>query len=194
MKRKRYIIAPHSASEKTVHLPAQFKEQGAILSIALGSCLVDDFTISYHHQSQRILLSEDLYRALLIPYKTKADVILVQHTLYIGPLIGIFTAGFEQNTAPLGARSSYFIKLLQSCRQHAGFAYLFGTHSIDWDKGIVDGLLYQEERWVKKQMPLPSVVYDRLPNRKAAQSAFIQETKRKLTQDYDIPLIQPLFF
>ncbi len=28
MKRKRYIIAPHSASEKTVHLPAQFKEQG----------------------------------------------------------------------------------------------------------------------------------------------------------------------
>ncbi|MEH7478416.1 YheC/YheD family protein, partial [Bacillus altitudinis] len=80
MKRKRYIIAPHSASEKTVHLPAQFKEQGAILSIALGSCLVDDFTISYHHQSQRILLSEDLYRALLIPYKTKADVILVQHT------------------------------------------------------------------------------------------------------------------
>lgn len=124
MKRKRYIIAPHSASEKTVHLPAQFKEQEAILSIALGSCLVDDFTISYHHQSQRILLSEDLYRTLLIPYKTKADVILVQHTLYIGPLIGIFTAGFEQNTAPLGARSSYFIKLLQSCRQHAGFAYL----------------------------------------------------------------------
>lgn len=194
MKRKRYIIAPHSASEKTVYLPAQFKEQEAILSIALGSCLVDDFTISYHHQSQRILLSEDLYRALLIPYKTKADVILVQHTLYIGPLIGIFTAGFEQNTAPLGARSSYFIKLLQSCRQHAGFAYLFGTHSIDWDKGIVDGLLYQEERWVKKQMPLPSVVYDRLPNRKAAQSAFIQETKRKLIQDYDIPWFNPYFF
>lgn len=59
---------------------------------------------------------------------------------------------------------------------------------------MVEGLLYQQQTWVKKQMPLPSVIYDRLPSRKAAQSAFIQETKRKLTQDYDIPWFNPHFF
>ncbi|WP_232532054.1 YheC/YheD family endospore coat-associated protein [Bacillus sp. ms-22] len=142
----------------------------------------------------KILLSQDLYHDLLIPYSTKIEVIFDQHTLYIGPFIGIFTAGFEQNAPPLGDRSDFFIQLLQSCRQHSGFAYLFGTHSIDWEKGIIDGLLYQEEKWIKKQVPLPSIVYDRLPNRKAAQSAFIQETKRKLTQDYNIPWFNPYFF
>lgn len=58
---------------------------------------------------------------------------------------------------------------------------------------MVEGLLYQQQTWVKKQMPLPSVIYDRLPSRKTAQSAFIQETKRKLTQDYDIPWFNPHF-
>ncbi|UUD43592.1 MULTISPECIES: YheC/YheD family protein [Bacillus] len=194
MNRNRCIIVPHLTSEKTIHLPIHFKQQNAIYSLALGSRLVDDFTITYHQQTHKILLSKDLYIDLLIPYQSKADVIIADHTLFIGPLIGIFTAGFEQSTQPLGARSDFFIRLLQSCKQHAGFAYVFGTHSIDWEKGIVEGLLYQEERWVKKQLPLPSVVYDRLPSRKAAQSAFIQDTKRKLTQDYDIPWFNPYFF
>lgn len=194
MNKNRYIIATHPASEKTIHLPIHFKQQEAIYSLALGSRLVDDFTVSYHQHPTKILLSEDLYRDLLIPYQSKADVIAIDHTLFIGPLLGIFTAGFEQSTQPLGTRSDFFIKLLRSFKQHAGFAYLFGTHSIDWDKGIVEGLLYQQQTWVKKQMPLPSVIYDRLPNRKAAQSAFIQETKRKLTQDYDIPWFNPHFF
>ncbi|WP_282060563.1 YheC/YheD family protein [Bacillus pumilus] len=194
MNKNRCIIAPHPTSEKTVHLPVRFKQQEAIYSLALGSRLVDDFTVSYHQHPKKILLSEDLYRDLLIPYQSKADVIAIDHTLFIGPLLGIFTAGFEQSTQPLGTRSDFFIKLLRSFKQHAGFAYLFGTHSIDWDKGMVEGLLYQQQTWVKKQMPLPSVIYDRLPSRKAAQSAFIQETKRKLTQDYDIPWFNPHFF
>ncbi|TYS31532.1 YheC/YheD family protein [Bacillus pumilus] len=194
MKKNRCLIAPHLTSEKTIHLPNHFKQQDTIHSLALGSHLVDDFTVSYHQHPNKILLSEDLYRDLLIPYQSKADVINIDHTLFIGPLLGIFTAGFEQSAQPLGTRSDFFIKLLKSCMQHTGFAYLFGTHSIDWEKGLVEGLLYQHQTWVKKQMPLPSVIYDRLPNRKATQSAFIQETKRKLTQDYDIPWFNPGFF
>ncbi|MBD3861068.1 YheC/YheD family protein [Bacillus sp. 28A-2] len=194
MNRNRCIIVPHLTSEKTIHLPAHYKQQDAFYSLALGSRLVEGFTISYHQHTNKILLSNDLYRDLLIPYQSTADVIIVDHTLFIGPLIGIFTAGFEHSTQPLGARTDFFIKLLQSFKQHSGFAYLFGTHSIDWEKGTVEGLLYQEHRWIKKEVPLPSVVYDRLPNRKSAQSAFIQETQRKLTQDYEIPWFNPYFF
>lgn len=194
MNKNRCIIAPHLTSKKTIHLPIHYKQKDAIHSLALGSRLVDGFNISYHQHSNKILLSEDLYRDVLIPYQSKAEVIIIDHTLFIGPLIGIFTAGFEQGTQPLGTRSEFFIKLLHSFRQHAGFAYLFGSHSIDWEKGIVEGLVYQQDSWVKKQLPLPSVIYDRLPNRKAAQSALIQETKRKLTQDYDIPWFNPYFF
>lgn len=131
MNRKRCIIAPHLTSEKTIHLPVHYKQKDAIYSLALGSRLVDGFNISYHQHPNKILLSEDLYRGLLIPYQSKADVIIIDHTLFIGPLMGIFTAGFEQSTQPLGTRSEFFIKLLHSFRQHPGFAYLFGSHSID---------------------------------------------------------------
>nr|MDF9459500.1 hypothetical protein [Bacillus pumilus] len=112
MNKNRFIIAPHLTSEKTVHLPAHFKQQDAIYSLALGSRLVDDFTVSYHQHPNKILLSENLYRNLLIPYQSKADVIAVDHTLFIGPPLGIFTAGFGQSARPLGTRSDFFIKLL----------------------------------------------------------------------------------
>ncbi|MEI4790367.1 hypothetical protein WAX46_08605 [Bacillus sp. FJAT-53060] len=95
MNKKRFTIVSHLTSEKTVHLPIQFKQQIEIHSVALGSHLVDGFTISYHQHSHKILLSADIYSDLLIPYESKADVVIVDQALYIGPLIGIFTAGFE---------------------------------------------------------------------------------------------------
>ena len=107
MNRNRCIIAPHLTSEKTIHLPVHYKQKDAIYSLALGSRLVDGFNISYHQHPNKILLSEDLYRGLLIPYQSKADVIIIDHTLFIGPLMGIFTAGFEQSTQPLGTRSEF---------------------------------------------------------------------------------------
>lgn len=107
MNKNRCIIAPHPTSEKTIHLPVRFKQQEAIYSLALGSRLIDDFTVSYHQHPKKILLSEDLYRDLRIPYQSKADVIAIDHTLFLGPLLGIFTAGFEQSTQPLGTRSDF---------------------------------------------------------------------------------------
>ncbi|MGG5831924.1 hypothetical protein ACQ4LK_16525, partial [Bacillus pumilus] len=83
MNKNRYIIATHPASEKTIHLPIHFKKQEAIYSLALGSRLVDDFTVSYHQHPTKILLSEDLYRDLFIPYQSKADVIAIDHTLFV---------------------------------------------------------------------------------------------------------------
>ncbi|OLP63629.1 Endospore coat-associated protein YheD [Bacillus pumilus] len=190
---KRYIIAPQITSKRTLHLPMHFKRY-AIHSVGLGSRFTEDFTISYHQNQHKVLLSKDLYNDLLIPYETKADVTLNDHTLFIGPLIGIFTAGFQPSEEPLGTRSSFFHQLLKSCKNQVGYAYLFGHHSIDWEKGTVEGLLFQGKTWIKKSFPLPTVVYDRLPNRKVTQSAFIQETKRRLTQDYDIPWFNPDFF
>lgn len=75
MNKNRCIIATHPASEKTIHLPVHFKQQEVIYSLALGSRLVDDFTVSYHQHPNKILLSEDLYKDLLIPYQSIADVI-----------------------------------------------------------------------------------------------------------------------
>nr|WGD97569.1 hypothetical protein P5627_18715 [Bacillus safensis] len=83
MNKNRCIIAPHLTSKKTIHLPIRYKQKDAIHSLALGSRLVDGFNISYHQHSNKILLSEDLYRDLLIPYQSKAEVIIIDHTLFI---------------------------------------------------------------------------------------------------------------
>ncbi|MFB8733814.1 hypothetical protein ACEQPO_07410 [Bacillus sp. SL00103] len=81
--------------KKQFFFPSILNSRRVIYSLALGSRLVDDFTVSYHQHPNKILLSEDLYKDLLIPYQSRADVIAIDHTLFIGPL-GIFTAGLRK--------------------------------------------------------------------------------------------------
>lgn len=45
----------------------------------------------------------------------------------------------------------------------------------------------------KEKVPLPNVIYDRLPNRKAENYKPIVRAKRKLEHDYAIPWFNPGF-
>lgn len=65
---------------------------------------------------------------------------------------------------------------------------------IDWEDETIEGYFFQEEKWIKKKVPLPNVIYDRLPNRKAENYKPIVRAKRKLEHDYAIPWFNPGFF
>ncbi|MGE6630835.1 YheC/YheD family protein [Bacillus sp. NPDC077027] len=195
MIKRRYSIGIHQKSEQTIHLPVGFKKQIAeVCYVALGSRTAKCNTFLDDQLRHSILLSKDLYLQLLIPHQTKVDVFIHDETLYFGPLIGIFSAGFHASTDPLGKRTDFFNNLLAECQKHFGFTYIFGSHSIDWELGVVEGLFLQDQQWTYKEVPLPTVVYDRLPSRKTEQSARVQETKRRLMFDYDIPWFNPDFF
>lgn len=58
-----------------------------------------------------------------------------------------------------------------------GYSYLFGAHQINWEEGTVQALIFRENGWEEAIVPLPNVVYDRLPNRKAEESSALRETK-----------------
>ncbi|MGQ0514280.1 hypothetical protein ACT453_15200, partial [Bacillus sp. D-CC] len=46
---------------------------------------------------------------------------------------------------------------------------------------------FQEEKWIKKKVPLPNVIYDRLPNRKAENYKPIVRAKRNTLQLFRLP-------
>lgn len=101
-------VGIHQTSENTMLLPASFKQDG-LLFAAFGTS-VERCHVSFDsHLKRTVLLSENLYKNLRIPYRGKASLLFRDNTVYIGPLIGIFTAGFTKSQLdPVRGRSLFF--------------------------------------------------------------------------------------
>lgn len=141
------------------------------------------------------VLSDDVWHMLHIPFETSIHAFQNDQTLHLGPLIGIFTAGFtSQPLRPIGERSIMFSKYLRPSSDIGGYTFIFGAHHIHWEKGTLEGLFYTSTGWQKRTIPLPSVVYDRVPNRKVEQHDKIRMIKHRLQNEYLIPWFNPSFF
>ncbi|OIJ11403.1 hypothetical protein BKP37_15735 [Anaerobacillus alkalilacustris] len=164
-------------------------------AISFGTKTVRCEVAPHPDKKNEYLLSSDLWDELMIPQESMIHLFQKDETIYIGPLVGIFTAGFTQfHLRPIGERSLFFAKLLSAEKKVGAFYFVFGAHQIDWESGTVKGYFYTKDGWKQIRVPLPSVVYDRLPNRKVESLEISKQVKDRLQKEYDIPWFNPGFF
>ena len=167
-----------------------------VQQIAFGLTCLPCIFIPKENLNHKIELSASICKKLFLPPETNIHFTQDTNCLYLGPLLGIFTTGFieEDFDAPLGERTTFFKNLLQLQKQTYTVAFLFGPQHIHWKNGRIEGYFYEDEKWKKKQIGFPSIVYDRLPNRKVAQARPILHIKNKLQKEYGVPFFNPGFF
>ncbi len=74
--------------------------------------------------------------------------------LFFGPLIGIFTTGFnDDSSTPLGNRSIALSELLTPPFSLRPFVFVFGVQHIHWEEETIEGYFFQEKQWIKKKSP-----------------------------------------
>lgn len=112
----------------------------------------------------------------------------------LGPLIGILTSGaFRTSTQPFG-RKSGFIKDHLKVGNKKAFYFAFSPKDINWVKEtVVAHFIGENDTWVKREVPLPDVVYNRLPSRRAEKSSYIINIKERFTK-HNIPIFNWSFF
>ncbi|WP_096155270.1 MULTISPECIES: YheC/YheD family endospore coat-associated protein [Bacillus] len=175
-----------------ITLPTDF-EKYSIHSVAFGT-LEYPVTVNYHAKSC-IYVNQELYEKLMIPFEGNIHYFIHNGAIHLGPLIGIFTAGFTSSMLrPIGERSLFFSKLLSMEKKVGAYAFIFGANHINWEDGTIEGFMFTEKGWCKKQFPFPHVVYDRLPNRRTEQHRLLKETREKMQKQYMIPWYNPGFF
>jgi hypothetical protein len=182
-----------TASSQIVYVPIHFKKND-IKRIAYGTKMVS-CQIRFH-EKPTLLISQDLATALFFPKsKVNLHLFVKDHVLYIGPLVGIFTAGFTSSMLrPVAQRSLFFAKLLTSAKEKGCSAFIFRHSDLDFTEGTVTGYFYGRNGWIKHKVPFPNVIYDRLPNRELEKDNTLLKVKEKLQKDYDIPWFNPTFF
>lgn len=190
-----YTIDTSTNFDKSILLPKSLMKFGSIESVSFGTLLLP-CKVSYKKElDQNIVLHLNLANQLRLSNKSKTNLLIHEGTLYLGPLIGIFTAGFtESNLRPIGERSLFFAKFLSIDQSIGLFTFVFGAHHINWKDGTIDGYTYGRNGWKQVNLPFPNVVYDRLPNRRIENHHALKLVKKRLTDEYSIPWYNPGFF
>ncbi|MBT2694430.1 YheC/YheD family protein [Bacillus sp. ISL-55] len=194
--RKKYPVEVISHSKQLVFLPADLTHHKEINKIAFGNKVVD-VTCAPHPKGRNVIvLSNDVQKELSMPdLSTSLHIFFDQHTLFIGPLIGILTSGFTPfPLRPIGERSMFFAKLLSVNKSVGALPFVFGEEHIDWDQGLIEGYFFVDGDWMKIKVPFPNVVYDRLPNRRTERKSELRSLKSRMQTDYLIPWYNPGFF
>lgn len=190
-----YSITVSFTDAKKLILPSSVRNETNenITEVVFGTAASPCF-VEFQELNGAIKISKDLMDQLRLPLG-KTQLILHQNSVYLGPLIGIFTAGFTGSILrPIGNRSLFFAKYLTAQKTAGLFAYVFGAHLIDWETGIVNGYTFDDDGWRQMKIPLPNVVYDRLPNRETEDHHAIKMVKKRLKTEYGIPWFNPGFF
>ncbi len=194
--RKRYLIEVNPQEKMAVFCPADLIQGKSIKKIAFGTKSVAASFVPTRSKGDRLIISKGIQESLSFPgFKIPLHIFFENQTMYIGPLIGIFTSGFTPfPQRPIGERSLFFAKLLSVKKSVGALPFVFGEQHINWETGLIKGYFYHDSKWLVCEVPFPNVVYDRLPNRKSERSPALKKVKEMLQKDYLIPWYNPGFF
>jgi hypothetical protein len=194
--RKRYSLEVAQNDQLVVFCPSVILEDKVINKIAFGS---KSTMVDFHphpDKFDRIVISRVIQKELQFPdLDIPIHVFFDNEVLVIGPLVGIFTAGFTPDPQqPIGERTHFFSKLLSVSKTVGALPFVFGEQHIDWEQATINGYFYHKGMWQNFEVPFPNVIYDRLPNRRSEVNTKLVNVKKRLQQDYLIPWYNPGFF
>ncbi len=194
--RKHYLIEVAQNDQLIVFCPPSLIENKEMKKIAFGSKSLEAIFKPHPDKNDRLVISRAIQKKLQFPsFKLPLHVFFDKETLYIGPLVGIFTSGFTTlPEQPIGERTLFFSKLLSVNKAAGALSFIFGEQHIDWEQGTIEGYFFHKHEWKKIEVPFPNVVYDRLPNRRSEGSPKLRKVRERLQKDYLIPWYNPGFF
>jgi hypothetical protein len=137
----------------------------------------------------------------IIPTKPPADSEAIpvrlrpnpENGIKIGPIIGILSVSVQDQ---LKGNRANFKDIMAMGRKMGGICYVFTPEDIDWNNNEVMGRFYDRNlrKWIKSRMPMPDVVYNRIPNRTYEGLPEVIYTLDRLRKIPNLHLFNPHFF
>lgn len=108
-----------------------------------------------------------------------------------GPLVGIMTS--PKNEYSLAGNLSLFISIQNELLSRGARSFVFSFQDVQEDGRII-GYIFSTERqeWHRTMMPLPDIVYNRIPFRHSERTSDFQKCVQ-LFKDQQIPMFNPGF-
>lgn len=165
------------------------------VNVKLGRDAVPAVVRTIKRKGNHVYMSAGLRQSVRIPMSGYVCVNNEEDgEIQLGPLIGVLTdSSTYSSAAPFGDRTGFVRQLLLLGQKHAYF-FAFTPRDVNWQQETVHGWFYQPGgRWQRRIVPLPDVVYNRLPSRKAETGAALTALRERFVQR-SIPFFNWSFF
>jgi len=165
------------------------------VNVKLGRDVVPATVRTIKRKGNHVYMSAGLRRSVRIP--KSGSVYLVGEEgedIQLGPLIGVLTdSGARSSAAPFGERTG-FVRQLLSLGQKRAYMFAFTPRDINWQQETIHGwFLDGGGGWTRRVVPLPDVIYNRLPSRRAETGATITSLRERFIRK-KIPFFNWSFF
>jgi hypothetical protein len=174
--------------------------------------VLDQVHFNSNTKESLLFVSPDLYAQCQLTAKSAITLKFnyIKNVLSLGPLIGLFTIKSTlAGTAFKGQESSLFA-LANLSEELSGLVFVFCPEDINWDMSLVTGYVpvaeklpeqtradnqssYATSVWKPIVVPLPDVVYDRLPSRTIEAKPDVIEVKKRLMSIPTCIFFNPMF-
>ncbi|NBI28266.1 YheC/YheD family endospore coat-associated protein [Chengkuizengella marina] len=165
------------------------------MKLRLGEKKVNIHIKRIKRRGKHLYIPNSIRNAIQLPRKGQSYVIQnKQDEIKLGPLIGILChAPNRTMQMPFGDRS-YAAKQYLKIGSKQAFYFAFTLSDVNWkDETVTAFFIDSHNRWKKKTVPLPDVVYNRLTSRVVQKSQSMQ-TLRDRFKKHDIPIFNWDFF
>jgi glutathione synthase/RimK-type ligase-like ATP-grasp enzyme len=171
-----------------------WKLHNQMVTISFGHRKFDVHCKIHAENEDAIYISHSLSKQLLLPH-LPSTLSLSYHKdiayMSLGPVFAVLTV-FNKKQTPVsfGAIDSFCNELSSFCSQHGLFFYVFSLD--DFKDNEVGGYTYSNQMWQKHQLPLPNVIYNRIPLRKMERSELAKIFFEKC-KELEIPFFNDRF-
>lgn len=187
-------------SERTVYLSSSLMKElnltrGKTAILKLGKSDIHCTVRTIKKSGNHLYISSLIRQHLKVPRSGTCYVVSNREKeIQIGPLIGILSsAGTRTVQQPFGSRTALVKQFLRVGYKKA-FYFAFSPQDIHWQQEKVTGFFLDSNGgWVRKTVPLPDVVYNRLASRRAESSATMESFKERFVHK-NIPIFNWNFF
>jgi hypothetical protein len=187
-------------SDKIVYLSSALLKQLKLsgkksVQLKLGNEVITTEIKQLKRPGHHLYLSAGVRQSIKVP-KTGSVYVLNtgNNEVKLGPLVGILSdSGIRSESNPFGGRTEFIKQIIRS-GEHKAYLFGFTPHDINWNQETVNGyFLNPQGGWSRKIVPLPDVVYNRLPNRQAETSGSINALRERFVR-HKIPFFNWSFF
>jgi hypothetical protein len=162
--------------------------------LKLGNKTVSAHVKLWNREGHVMAIPHSLSSSIYLPASGKCMVKSSNgREIQLGPLIGILAGPANNSALPFGGRTGFIREFMQAGANKAYYIAFAASH-VDWNREVVTGYFPDANgKWIRRTVPLPDVVYNRLPSRRAENSAAMSVFKTKFV-NRKIPLFNWSFF
>ncbi|WP_019638310.1 YheC/YheD family protein [Paenibacillus fonticola] len=163
--------------------------------LRLGQDRIPALVKPIYKPGNHLYLTAGIHKGIKIPKSGPVYLRNIQDgEVHIGPLIGVLSDGPTSSANnPFGSRTGFIKQLLKQGSKQS-YIFAFTPRDVNWEQEKVNGYFLNEAgRFHRKKVPLPDVVYNRLPSRRAETTSSINQLRERFSRR-KIPFFNWSFF